>query len=309
MNEIEKDQLKLEFKETIESNSGTWYSNLQFLGKGGAAVTYLMLATNGSNEGTTFALKIFRRVSKPERRDAFLKEVGFLRTCEHPCVMRVFDEGLYQDDCPFVVAEYLPRTLLDVIRSNNSSLVEKLSFSLQLLSSLNYLSELDDQVVHRDIKPKNIFVKGRSCVLGDFGLMKLVSDQSADEQAGEFMKQSVGPGMPFFHRTPDLVEYAKGESQLSVASDVFQMGLALAQLFTGRNPQKRAANNQHLSKVELEKLRFVPGMLGPQIADLIKNMLEFNPEKRISVRDALAVCSGLFITAAERSNALEGRIF
>ena len=86
--------------------------------------------------------------------------------------MRVFDTGVFYNQHPFLVAEYLPRTLHQIIRADSASVTLKISFATQLLSALAYLESLEKSVIHRDIKPQNIFVKGNSCVLGDFGLMK-----------------------------------------------------------------------------------------------------------------------------------------
>ena len=102
--------LSLGFRQVVKSGDAA-YTCMQRLGVGGTAETYLMLATEGPLRGQFFALKIFRRLSKPEWRESFLAEVKFLQGCNHPAVMRVFDEGLYLDEHPFVVAEYLPDTL------------------------------------------------------------------------------------------------------------------------------------------------------------------------------------------------------
>jgi serine/threonine protein kinase len=213
------DIVRIDFEQSFESKSGNTYRNLQLLGTGGNASTFLVLATSGSFRGTPFALKVFRRLSKPERRDDFLSEIRFLRGCDHPSIMRVFDEGLYQRRHPFVVADYLPQTLRNVMGAVTTN-VEKIGYSLQLLSALVYLDKLRPRVVHRDIKPENIFVKGRSCVLGDFGLMKGLPAGGAEDR--ERLKESIGPGMPFYYRTPDLVSYARGKSTITTKSDVWQ---------------------------------------------------------------------------------------
>lgn len=306
------DSIHFDVGQSIKSASETWYKILQVLGTGGNSVTFLAFCTSGDSKGVSFAIKIFRKLSRDDRRESFLREVEFLQSCEHPSVMRIYDSGefisksaLTEFRYPFVVAEYLPYRLYDVIRGNQASITEKLSHALQLISALRFLSNLTPQVVHRDIKPQNIFVKGRACVLGDFGLMKLL-DQTVDDDL-EFYKESVGPGMPFYYRTPDLISYAKGESEITTKSDVFQLGLVLAELFTGWNPAKRPAD--FLEPLELEPLGTISGGLGGLIAPPLNRMLTVDPEERPSADQIMDDWQGAFNVAAEKALELNGAVF
>src|SRR5262245_37775261 len=83
------DGLDLQFGASVDSNS-TKYRSLQKLGAGGSAETYLVLASSGELRGQLFALKLFRRLSKPEWQLNFLEEVSFLKRCSHPSVMRLW---------------------------------------------------------------------------------------------------------------------------------------------------------------------------------------------------------------------------
>ena len=186
-------------------------------------------------------------------------------------------------------------------------MVEKLSYMMQLLSALEYLAGLPTPVIHRDIKPQNVFVKGGACVLGDFGLMKRLAAID-DESREDIFKRSVGPGMPFSYRTPDQVAYARNEAELTVASDVFQLGLVAAELFTGRNPEKRAAHDDFLSDVELEPLRFVPGSSGGIIAGLIRRMLR-RIRRTVRRLDCYRAMARRVLPRAGQQSAIEGRVF
>lgn len=308
------DALYLPSGKSLKSNSDNWYRIIQTLGAGGNAVTYLVICTSGANKGVMFALKIFRRLSKPERRARFLEEVAFLKDVSHPSIMRVFDEGDFtytvagtRNDYPFVIAEYLPRTLYDVIRSGSLRTVQKLSVSVQLLSALAHLEAMDPQAVHRDIKPQNIFIKGQSCVLGDFGLMKLLDDH--EEEDREVFKESVGVGMPFFYRTPDLVAYAKNEAPLSVATDVFQLGLVLTELFTGRNPCRRPPGNNMLSDIELEPIGTIGGELSGAIASLLNRMLILDSATREKASALMDPWMGVLDSATSSAVNLDGHAF
>ncbi|BAZ29195.1 serine/threonine kinase [Cylindrospermum sp. NIES-4074] len=287
------DSVYLNVGQSIQSLTNVYYKNIKLLGVGGNAATFLCSATSGQYMGNLFAVKIFRKRSREDRRESFLKEVEFLQTCNFPSIMRVYDRGLFCDN-PFVVAEYCPKTLTDVIRENSSTLVDKFTYTLGLLSALNYLSNLDPQIVHRDIKPANIFINGSSCILGDFGLMKVLDGNI--ELDREVFKESTGVGMPYYYRTPDLVAYAKQQSALTVKSDIFQLGLVITELFTGRNPSKRLENGDDIySSVEINPFRIeVEPKFDSRIYGQILTMLKVNPDERESVSNLLSYWQRLF---------------
>ena len=301
------DTIYLDAGQSVHSSNDHWYRVIQQLGIGGNAVTHLVLCTSGPHKGLLFALKIFRKLSQEERRLNFLRETAFLQTCSHPAIMTLIDQGTFaarERQYPFVIAEYLPKTLRTAMREG-LTMMQKVSIALQMLSALAHLSNLNPQVVHRDIKPENMFMKGPSCVLGDFGLMKLLDGN--DEIDREIFKQSTGPGMPFFYPTPDLVAYANQQSMITTKSDVFQLGLVLAELFTTKNPVRHPRD--HYDDVVLAPLGWIPGELGGGVAALINRMLVMNPTQREAAEALVDPWRGAFDNAATRLNALEGRAF
>lgn len=305
----------LDYSQSIESESGVFYKNVQFLGSGGDAVTYMMMATSGPNIGVTFAVKIFKKQAAQERKERFIEETNVLTGLQHPCVMRVFDRGMFltgppnnQNEHPFVVAEYLPRTLRAALRADSLYMPEKLSISLQLLSALKFISEQSPKIIHRDIKPENIFLKGRSCVLGDFGLMKLLD--GTEEGDKDIFKQSMLPGMPFFYRTPDLVAYANNESDITIATDIFQLGLVLAELFTGWNPCKRPKDSKGIyDPVELENIGNIRGDNGAGIASILKRMLKINKNERETIDPVINDVRKVFEDVCDKMTEIEGRVY
>ena len=266
------DQVQIDFNQGIQAESGVWYNAIQRLGSGGNAVTWLVMASGGPHRGTPFAMKIFQNVGRQERKQSFLEERRFLTAVEHPAIMRTFDQGRYRSDHPFVVVEYLPQTMRQIIRTDTASMVERIGFVTQLLSALDCLSKNSPPIIHRDIKPANVFTKASSCILGDFGLLK-EADESSEDDPESIFKQSIGAGMPFFYRTPDLVRYARGEALPTPASDIFQLGL-VAELFTGRNPERRAVNNDFKSDVVLEPIGNIRGSRSGMIATFMAHPTE-----------------------------------
>lgn len=293
----------------LSAKSKRFYRVIQPLGKGGNSTVYLVQTSEGPFRGVLFALKLFHNVDDPVRLQRFDIESIFLQKCDHPAIMRIYDTGVYMHsegdvhtELPFAVVEYLPKTLHDAMRVN-MSVVEKLSLSLQLLSGLAYLAS--HNAAHRDIKPQNIFVRGRSAVIGDFGLLKLFTGDNKEDS--EVALKSDGPRMPRYFKTPDLVSYAFHGATLTPKTDVFQLGLVLAQLFTGTNPL--IYNKDFRAPITLTPLKEIPGSQGKTIEWLIQKMLEQDPEKRPTAESILDGWEGVFRETVRICHQLEGAIF
>lgn len=304
-------EVELAVREFVRADSGESYRIVDNLGRGGNANVYLVKAHTGRHRGVLFALKLFREIADANRLARFRMEAEFLRNCDHPAVMRVYDEGEIPiegsdpfSSFPYMIVEYLPKTLAVAARAGLIT-TEKLSCTLQLLSGLSYLRSLDPQAVHRDIKPQNIFLRGRACVLGDFGLMKLLDGgKSVDVK---FLLESVGNRLPRFYPTPDLVSYCRGESELTVQSDVFQLGLVLVVLFGGYNPVQEP--RKPLDKVRLGSLEIQCGSQSDTVKGILDRMLNFDPAQRPTADELLELWEGPFLEALDLSHRLEGRLF
>jgi serine/threonine protein kinase len=265
-----------------------------------------VIQTDGRGRGNNFALKYLDNISTEERQNRFSEERGFLESTDHPSILRYHDTGTFEGT-PFMVAEYLPKTLSDVIQGEPISIPEKISYSVQLLSALRHLKSIDPPVIHRDIKPSNIFIKANSCVLGDFGLLKRVN---ADEDGDNIVwRESEEDALPHFYRSPDLVSYVREDQPLTPKSDVFQLGLVLAELFTGWNPANRPEGDDPLSPVELDDIGYIPGELSGSIVALLDQMLKMDPDERPTAESVMDGWMSLFGNAANRARSLNGRVF
>jgi serine/threonine-protein kinase len=288
----------LPFGASVVSWRDVTYVKIGNLGSGGSSDAYLTLATSGPRRGIAFAVKIFKALSREEWRLNFMREVHVLRDCDHPAIMRVFDEGLYRDEYPFVVMEYLPETLSKAMQAGGLADEDQLSVVMQLLSALNYLSRRDPPVVHRDIKPSNIFLKKGSCVLGDFGLILQVGEAEQPER-GKGAAQPV-PEMARNYRTPELVSYHNGGPRPPPKSDLFQLGLVAAELFTGKNP---LLPDRPEKPLRMQAISEVPGPLGAPIRSLLEQMLIAETAQRPSASDLLGKWQELYLALRRREHA------
>lgn len=235
--------------QAIKSSSGNFYQIQKYLGRGGNAISYRVGCTSGSYRGLFFVAKILYNLSSPKRIERFNREADFLKNTVHPSILRHHDSGKYllksnNTTYPFVITNYMPDTLAKCLEENSLSFKDKILFSCNLLNALIFLREKN--IVHRDIKPGNIFIDNHNAVLGDFGLMKDLSydDPFLIEDDKKCLNDSVAHentidgyvAMPYFFRTPELVNFANGNDKLHIESDIFQLGLVFAEMFTGENP-------------------------------------------------------------------------
>jgi serine/threonine protein kinase len=282
----------LRFGESLVSWRDATYQKIANLGSGGSSNAYLTLATSGPNKGIAFAIKVLAR---EDWRLNFMREIHVLRTCDHPAIMKVVDEGVYLDRFPFLVMEYLPQTLSKALQAKSLVDEQRLNIVMQVLSALSYLSRREPPIVHRDIKPSNIFLKAVTCVLGDFGIIVQV-DETKLHRAEESARKDV-PEMARRYRTPELVAHHNGGPSPQPISDVFQLGLVAAEMFTGKNPLVPDNSGQ---PIKLNKIDDIQGPLGPTIKELIEQMLAEDKANRPTASKQLSAWQGLYLDFRNR---------
>lgn len=289
-----------------------WYTVNREIGEGGNCVVYLVTQTEGEYRGNNFALKIFRNVWDGTREDRFRDEQTFLQETDHPSILRYYDQGEY-NGYPFLVSEYLPRNLREMLDGKSISLTAKLSYAVQLLSVLVHLEQEEPPVIHRDVKPENIFVRGETCYLGDFGLMKRKGEEGDGEMTSFYRSDDVAMNK-YRYRTPDLVKYEREDiDEIPIESDVFQLGLVLIELFTENNWNPQQPTEEPLSDVEIDPQAYeyirIPEGMGDGIGNLLSDMITIDHSDRPMASELMDSWMGIFRDAAEMSQDLYGRVF
>lgn len=141
------------------------------------------------------------------------------------------------------------------------------------------------EIVHGDLKPENILIKETS---RDTFTGKLIDfDDSYFTKCPPRDKECI-VGTPEYY-SPELAEYIMDEEDevsgdtMTLASDIFTLGIILCEYFTGMKPQTGTELPIWKAVVEGKKISFAKE-IDPQIANLITSMLERDAEKRPSIR-------------------------
>jgi len=209
---------------------GTVYRIVRMIGAGGMGTVYDV-------EDTTVGKRYVLKTLHPElygRKDLAKRmqaEARTLARLSHPNIVEVVTAGATTDDLrlPFYVMEKLNGQNLRTILNKKGSLdlPHALHIGIDLLDALD--NAHDKGVIHRDVKPDNIFLHRNTngvttTKLLDFGIMRLL-DAGPGVTAGRFMGT-------LRYAAP---EQLRGDS-LSAQTDLYAAGLVVYEMIAGRGP-------------------------------------------------------------------------
>lgn len=158
----------------------------------------------------------------------FDRERKILSRLNHPHITRIYDGGIAKTGAPYIVMEFVEgKPLLEYASELKLSLEKRLELFLDLCAAVAYAHQ--NFIMHRDLKPGNVLVTHHGIVkVIDFGIAKILEDNEQDEDLTV---------MGYIPLTPAYAspEQLKGEP-LTVASDLYSLGVILYELITGRKP-------------------------------------------------------------------------
>ena len=207
------------------------YTISALIGQGGMGHVWLALRSDGRFEGR-FALKFLRAfLSQIGGTGRFLREGKLLARLTHPNIARLIDAGMSADGDPYLVLDYVDGVPIDQYCDSNSlSVAARLNLFLEVLAPVAHAHA--NLIVHRDIKPSNVLVTASGAVkLLDFGIAKLLESDGQSE-ADPGLTREGGAALTPAYASPEQLS----GGVVSVASDVYSLGILLYLLLTGRHP-------------------------------------------------------------------------
>jgi len=279
----------------IGSVLGGRYTLEEVVGRGGMGTVYRARQNVGDR---VVAVKVLhdRFADDEDLRERLEREARSTRQLAHPNIITIFDFGLTPQLIPYLVMELLHGEPLDQPIKRDGAFGTDNALMLGLHLARGLARAHDFGVVHRDVKPENVFIcrsddGTRVAKLMDFGIALSPNDRRLTG-AGEFL------GSPRYMAP----ERFQARAEVTPASDLYALGMVFYEMIAGELPfhsQSMAGWVLHHMETMPPELVTVRPDCPPLLSRLVAELLAKNPGHRPV--DAHSVVSTLGTMASEKA--------
>ncbi|MFT3878265.1 MAG: serine/threonine-protein kinase [Gemmatales bacterium] len=265
------------------------YEVFELIGEGGQGIVFRARDTILQRD---IALKIphIQKLADSKVVKRLVREAQSLSQLEHPHILPIYGGGEV-NGLPYLVCGYCPGGILTQwLKDHGPTVAPRTAVSWVSQLALGVQHAHEHGIVHRDIKPNNVFLYqqataspddlGLTLKLGDFGLAKIMDAAIGDESWTLTQDRLGTPG----YMAP---EQMTGQHHLlGPATDVYSLGVLLFELLTGTVPfTKATAAWQGIG--ELPSVRKLCPAVSPQLEAICHKCLAVDPTKRYASVAAL----------------------
>ncbi|KAL4458247.1 hypothetical protein ABPG75_013112 [Micractinium tetrahymenae] len=295
--------------EEIDKHVLKKYEVQQRLGKGAYGIVWK--AIDKKTKETVALKKIFDAFQNATDAQRTFREIMFLQELNnHENIIRLLNVLKADNDRDiYLVFEYMETDLHAVIRANILEEVHKQYIMYQIFRSLKFMHSA--QLLHRDIKPSNVLLNSECQVkMADFGLARSVA-QLQTEEGNPVLTDYVATR---WYRAPEIL---LSSHRYTYGVDMWACGCILGELINGKPIFPGTSTMNQLDRIlevtgrpspeDIDSIQspFAATMLesmrapatprleatfpsaSPEALDLLRRLLHFNPDKRISPEEAL----------------------
>ena len=266
----------------VREGIGDLYNNYElcnYIGKGGFGRVY-KVRHKLSNQYR--AMKIIKfQPSTQNNLITIQKEINILKSLDHPNIIKVY-EFYKTEKYIYIINELCTGgELFDrIVASKYFSEIVACNVMRQLLSAVAYCH--DKGIIHRDLKPENILIENSEEKDKDFFHIKVIDFGTCEMLKKSKLTEQIGTS---FYIAPEVLQNGYNEK-----CDLWSCGIILYILLSGAPPFYGKNEKEIFAKILNGNLSFkneIWNKISEEAKDLIKKLLEINPDKRISAKEAL----------------------
>ena len=227
------------------------------------------------------------RTAEDREGERFVQEAKILAGLQHPSIVRYLANGMVGSD-HYLVMEWLEgEDLACRLDREPLSFADAVLLLRQAAEALAYAHVHD--VIHRDIKPHNLFLLERKIEqlkLLDFGIAKLTNTDRRLTRTGNLV------GTPGY-LAPETID---GSGAIDGRADIFSLGCVAHECLTGKPTFRGHEPGVLIAKLMLEDpphLSEIMPDVPKAVSDLIARMLTKNPERRPTAVQVLRTLAAL----------------
>ena len=207
--------------------------------------------------------------------DIIYNEINIHSKLDHENIIKLYN--IYEDnDNINIIMEYAPNgNLFELLSKEKNGFSEYKAFEyfIQVVNAVYYLH--NNNIIHRDIKPENILIgEDNKIKLCDFGWAKELTLENRSTFCGtvEYM-------------APEIVE----NENYDYSVDIWSLGILLYELLYGHSPFKANNTKNIILNIKSHELTYDDKNknVSNSCKDLIKKLLNNNPQKRYKIKDIL----------------------
>ncbi len=228
------------------------------------------------------------RLFGPEAERRFIAERRIMALLDHPNIVHMIDGGVWNGQRYLVMELVAGKPVTEFCLEHALPVADRLRLFQKICSAIQYAHQ--HLIIHRDLKPRNILVtsEGEVKVL-DFGIARLLEDGAPQDAATTALHP-----MTLSCASPEQVR----ERPLTLASDIYALGLLLYELLTGTNPQSQGARAEIIQRIisadPPAPSKLMPGISGDLDAIVLKALAK-EPARRYASAEEIAADIGRFL--------------